>query len=236
MSIYAKIARVQAKLESIPLDGSMEISGNVINYPTKNNIVDLVKKALHDESLVCLQVGLSPSKSEIIVKKDKYGAEWNEIYVEVTGHYEIIDTTDNSGDPDTVTVSWSASAKGGGGKEITLAESACLKSFYINFFNVTMESKYDENHMVNEATHKMDMDALETVMYNKAVYAVKKVTLIKIQRKAKKKGREPKTWDLKLMDINDLTLMITLAMDVMSPAKEENALDGAIEEIENNAT
>ena len=224
---YKQIRIVQETIGDIPMDGEMEINDQIIKYPTKNNVVRIVKDILKLTDLDITPVKLKVHHIDSKITKDKYGGEHIDGLVILEETFRVVDTvTGYSG-----TYSWLGESRHND-KGVTVASSFALRDFYIHFFNITVDgdASYEDAELIRQATDKMTKEDLTAVFYNKALHFVNKATMVKVKKEAKRKGIKLDTWNMQEMEIEDLLAVLDLSLSVLNPDKAKLDLKKAAEE------
>jgi len=211
-----QIRQIQEDIGDIPLDGEMEINGQIIKYPTKNNVVRIVKSKLLLTDLDISSVGLKLHHIDVGKYKDRYGADHTGGIVIVEETFQVTDVV--SGYSETYT--WLGQAKGND-KAVTIASSYSIRDFYIHFFNITVDgdASYENADLIMQATNKLNKEELTQIFYEKALRFANRATMAKVQKEAKRKGIKFNTWEMTEMGLEDLLAIIDIAIGILNPDK-----------------
>ena len=224
---YTQVRIIQETIGDIPMDGEMEINNQIIKYPTKNNVVGIVKSMLKLTDLNIMPVALETDNIDSKITKDRYGSEHIGGLIILKETFKVVDTKTGYGE----TYSWLGQSRYND-KGVTVASSFALRDFYIHFFNITVDgdASYEDAELIRQATDKLTQEGLTEIFYNKALSFVNKATMVKVKAEAKRKGTKLDTWNLQEMEIEDLLSVLKLAVDILNPDKAKSDLKKAVEE------
>lgn len=224
---YKQVRIIQETIGDIPMDGEMEINGQIIKYPTKNNVVGIIKRMLKLTDLNVMPVKLITHRIDSKITKDRYGGEHLDGLVILEEIFKVVDTVTGYSE----TYSWLGESRYND-KGVTIASSFAIRDFYMHFFNITVDgdASYEDAELIRQATDKMTKEGLTEVFYNKALHFVNKATMVKVKKEANRKGIKLDTWNMQEMEIEDLLTILDLSLSILNPDKAKADLKKAAEE------
>ena len=225
---YEQIKIIQNTIGDIAMDGEMEIDNNIIRYPTKNNVVRIIKgKLTLLTDLSVTSIGLITHHIDCKITKDRYGGEHIGGLIILEETFRVVDTVTGYNE----TYTWLGESRHND-KGVTVASSYAIRDFYMHFFNITVDgdASYEDAELIRQATDKLTKEGLAEVFYNKALHFVNKATMVKVKKEAKRKGIKLDTWNMQEMEIEDLLAIIDLSLSVLNPDKAKLDLKKAAEE------
>jgi len=219
---YKQVREVQDSIGDIAMDGEMEIGGRIVKYPTKNNVVRIVKGKLQLTDLNISAVGLKIHHIATDKFRDKYGADHLGGIIIIEETFKVADI--KTGYSETYT--WIGQSKPNG-KGVTIASSYAIRDFYLHFFNITVDgdASYENADLIMQATDKLNKEDLVKIFYEKALRFANKATMAKVQKEAKRKGIKFNIWEMTEMGFEDLLAIIDISVNILHPDKATSDLE-----------
>lgn len=219
---HEQVREIQNSIGDIAMDGEMEIHGSIVKYPTKNNIVRIVKGKLRLTDLNISAVGLNLHHFTADKYRDRYGTDH-------LGGILIVEETFKVADIKTgyfEIYTWIGQSRYND-KGVTIASSYAIRDFYIHFFNITVDgdASYENADLIIQATDKLNKEDLIQIFYEKALRFANKATMAKVQKEAKRKGIKFNTWEMTEMSFEDLLAIIDISINILNPDKATSDLE-----------